>query len=149
MALFGAPVAQEDHARRACHTAWQRTRAIGQCSEELQQTHGIALQVRLGLTSGEVVVGRIGDDVTLDPTALEHTVGLAQRMEALAEPGKAYLSEHTARFVEGRFDLEQLGETQVKGVSGPLRVAMLAAPLTRPIRRAVGASSLVGREREL
>ena len=92
MALFGAPVAQEDHARRACHAAWHLTKAIGQYSEELRRDQGVELQVRLGLNSGEVVVGRVGDDVTLDPTALGHTVGLAQRMEAMAEPGKAYLT---------------------------------------------------------
>src|SRR5882762_10112390 len=84
MALFGAPVAQEDHARRACHAAWHLTEAIGEYSDELKRERGIELQVRLGLNSGEVVVGRIGGDVTLDSTALGHTVGLAERMEALA-----------------------------------------------------------------
>jgi class 3 adenylate cyclase/tetratricopeptide (TPR) repeat protein len=149
MALFGAPVAQEDHARRACHAAWHLTKAIGEWSEELRREHGIDLQVRLGLNSGEVVVGRVGDDVTLDPTALGHTVGLAQRMEALAEPGTVYLTEYTARLVEGWFRLDDLGGRRVKGAADPLRVCALGTPMPSPVRRTVGAAALVGREREL
>ena len=88
MALFGAPVAQEDHARRACHAAWQLTKAIGGVLRGAAREQGVELHVRLGLNSGEVVVGRVGDDVTLDPTALGHTVGLAQRMEAHGRAGR-------------------------------------------------------------
>lgn len=149
MALFGAPIAQEDHARRACHAAWHLTKAIADYSEELQRDHGVALHVRLGLNSGEVVVGRVGDDVRLDPTALGHTVGLAQRMEAMAEPGKTYLTAHTARLVEGWFALEHLGSFPVKGARVPLAVSVLGAPVSSPARSRVGASPLVGREREL
>ena len=149
MALFGAPVAQEDHARRACHAAWHLTKAIGEYSGELRHTHDIELHVRLGLNSGEVIVGRVADDVPLDPTALGHTVGLAQRMEAMADPGKAYLTEYTAHLVEGWFRLEDLGPRPVKGASEELRVYGLGAALPAPVRRAVGASPLVGRMREL
>jgi adenylate cyclase len=149
MALFGAPIAQEDHARRACHAGWHLTKAIGEWSEELRRDHGIELQVRLGLNSGEVVVGRVGDDVTLDPTALGHTVGLAQRMEAMAGPGEAYLTERTARLVGDWFQLEDLGRRPVKGASEPLRVHALGAPRSAPLRRTVGAAPLVGRQREL
>ena len=109
MALFGAPFAQEDHARRACHAAWHITRAVASYTDELRRDQDVDLEVRVGVNSGEVVVGRVGDDVTLDPTALGHAVGLAQRMEAMAEPGRAYLTEHTARLVEGWFSLEDLG----------------------------------------
>ena len=84
MALFGAPAAQEDHARRACHAAWHLTGAIAGYAAELRRSEGIDLHVRLGLNSGEVVVGGVGGDVRLDPTALGHTVGLARRMEAMA-----------------------------------------------------------------
>ena len=87
MALFGAPVAQEDHARRACHAAWHLTKTIAVHGRAATEA-GRRLDVRLGSNSGEVVVGRVGDDMTLDPTALGHTVGLAQRMEAMAEPGR-------------------------------------------------------------
>jgi adenylate cyclase len=149
MALFGAPVAQEDHARRACHAAWELTKAIGGYSDELRRDRGLELHVRLGLNSGEVVVGRVGDDVTLDPTALGHTVGLAQRMESMAEPGTTYLSESTARLVGGWFGVEDLGPRPVKGASAPLRVFVLAGPVAAPGRPAVGAARLVGRDGEL
>ena len=152
MALFGAPVAQEDHARRACHAAWHLTRAIGEYSEELRREQDVELHVRLGLNSGEVVVGRVGDDVTLDPTALGHTVGLAQRMEAMAEPGRAYLSEHSARLVEGWFSVDDLGDRLVKGSSEPLRVYALAGPAASPPvlhGGGLGIAPLVGRDREL
>jgi adenylate cyclase len=149
MALFGAPVAQEDHARRACHAAWHLTKAIGEYSEELRQSHDVELQVRLGLNSGEVVVGRVGEDVTLDPTALGHTVGLAQRMEAMAEPGTAYLTGDTVRLIEGWFEVQGLGRRAVKGASDPLSVHVLGPPLGVPVRRLVGGWRLVGRDREL
>jgi adenylate cyclase len=152
MALFGAPVAQEDHARRACHAAWYLTRAIGEYSQELRSSQGVELHVRLGLNSGEVVVGRVGEDVTLDPTALGHTVGLAQRMEAMAESGKAFLTAHTARLVEGWFSLEDLGPISVKGVREPLIVYALGGPSPSPPvlhGAGLGVAPLVGREREL
>ena len=148
MALFGAPVAQEDHARRACHAALHLVRAIGEFSAELAKQE-IGLHVRLGLNSGEVVVGRVGGDATLDPTALGHTVGLAQRMEAIAEPGRAYLTQHTARLVEGWFDLHDLGPMAVKGARAPIGVSVLGPALASSKRRTLGASPLVGREREL
>src|SRR4029077_8511751 len=122
MALFGAPLAQEDHARRACHAAWHMTRAIRAYAEELRRSEGVDLHVRVGLNSGEVVVGRVGEHLRIDPTALGHTVGLAQRMEALALPGSAYLTEHTARLVEGWFRLRDLGPMTVKGAREPLGV---------------------------
>ena len=148
MALFGAPVAQEDHARRACHAAWHLTKAIESYSEELRRTQNVRLDVRLGLNSGEVVVGRVGDDMTLDPTALGHTVGLAQRMEALAEPGKAYLTAQTARLVDGWFGLRDVGPTQVKGSRDPVPVSVLGEPVSSGMRRTVGAAQLVARQRE-
>jgi tetratricopeptide (TPR) repeat protein len=95
----------------------------------------------------------VGDDVTLDPTALGHTVGLAQRMEAMAEPGRVYLTEHTARLVDGWFRLRDLGPKRVKGAREPLGVYVLERPFSSsPAARAIatlGTSRLVGREREL
>ncbi|MGH8976214.1 MAG: adenylate/guanylate cyclase domain-containing protein, partial [Acidimicrobiia bacterium] len=153
MALFGAPVAQEDHARRACHTALHLTKAIAAYAEELRASQGVDLHVRLGLNSGEVIVGRVGEDLALDPTALGHTVGLAQRMESMAEPGTAYLTDHTARLVERWFRLRTLGPTQVKGVRVPLRVFVLEGPSVSPSAlrggTTLGTAPLVGREREL
>jgi class 3 adenylate cyclase/tetratricopeptide (TPR) repeat protein len=153
MALFGAPFAQDDHARRACRAAWHITRVIAAYAGELRRDQDINLEVRVGLNSGEVVVGRVGDGVTLDSTALGHAVGLAQRMEAMAAPGRAYLTEHTARLVDGWFGLEDLGPKKVKGARHPLSVYVLGPPFPSPptVRGAatLGASRLVGREPEL
>ena len=99
MALFGAPIAHEDHAQRACHAALHLAEALGHYGRELRRTEGLNFSVRMGINSGEVVVGVIGDDLRMDYTAQGHTVGLAARMEQLAEPGRVYLTEHTARLV--------------------------------------------------
>src|SRR5260370_4100227 len=128
MALFGAPLAQEDHARRACHASWHVARAIRTYAEELRRSEGVVLHGRVGLSSGEAVVGRVGEDLRIDPTALGHTVGLAQRMEALAIPDSAYLTQYTARLVEGGFRLRDLGPMTVKGAREPLGVFGLARP---------------------
>src|SRR6058998_219006 len=93
MALFGAPIAHEDHAQRACWAALHLRDALRTYADELRVEHGLSFAVRMGLNSGEVVVGRIGDDLRMDYTAQGHTVGLAQRMEQLADPGKALLTE--------------------------------------------------------
>src|SRR4051794_12999694 len=148
MALFGAPIALEDHARRACLAALYLVEAIPRYAEELLHTRGLILHVRLGLNSGEVVVGRVGEDLRLD--AVGPTVGLAQRMEAIAEPGRAYLTEYTARLVQGAFRLTDLGPTTIKGVRDPLRVYALEGFNTRfRTARSQNVSGLVGRHQEL
>jgi class 3 adenylate cyclase len=86
MALFGAPIAHEDHARRACYAALYLGEELRRYAEELRRTRGLGFSVRMGLNSGEVIVGAIGDDLRMDYTAQGHTVGLAQRMEQLAAP---------------------------------------------------------------
>jgi class 3 adenylate cyclase len=149
MALFGAPLAQEDHARRACHAAWHMARAIRTYAEELRRSEGVDLHVRVGLNSGEVVVGRVGEDLRIDPTALGHTVGLAQRMEALAVPGSAYLTQHTARLVEGWFRLRDLGPMTVKGAREPLGVYVLEGPAPPRSKGGRATSRLVGRASEM
>src|SRR5213592_944405 len=107
----------------------------------------------MGLNSGEVVVGAIGEDLAMDYTAIGHTVGLAQRMEQLAEPGKAYLTQPTASLVLGYLALTDLGEFQVKGAGRPLRVHELtgvgAARGRLDVSRARGFSRFVGRDDEL
>lgn len=152
IALFGAPIAHEDHAARACHAALHLRDELAALSAALRRERGINLSVRIGLNSGEVVVGSIGADLGMDYTAIGHTVGLAQRMEALAEPGKAYLSEHTAHLVEGYFDLRDLGAFEIDGVGEPLGVYELAGLgrlRTRlEVSLAHGLASFVGREEE-
>jgi class 3 adenylate cyclase len=152
MALFGAPIAHEDHARRACHAALDLRDALGDYASVLA-ARGLGFAVRMGLNSGEVVLGRIGDDLHVEYTALGHTVGLAARMEQMAAPGTVYLTEHTARFVDGWFTLRDVGTPAMKGVTAPVRVYELMAP--GPVRtrleasRRRGFSRLVGREGEL
>ena len=152
MALFGAPIAHEDHARRACYAALHLAEALRHYGEELKRTRGLGFSVRMGMNSGEVVVGRIGDDLRMDYTAQGHTVGLAARLEQLAGPDRAYLTEHTAALVSGYFRLRDLGRFALKGVREPVGVYELEG--LGPIRtrlevsRARGFSRFVGREDE-
>jgi class 3 adenylate cyclase/tetratricopeptide (TPR) repeat protein len=152
MALFGAPIAHEDHARRACYAALRLTEGLRQYAEELRRTQGLNFSVRMGLNSGEVVVGKIGDDLRMDYTAQGHTVGLAARMEQLAAPDRVYLTAYTAALVSGFFRLRDLGRFTLKGVREPVRVYELegAGPLrTRlELARARGLSRFVGRAQE-
>ncbi len=153
MALFGAPLAHEDHAQRACWAALTLQRELAAYAGEVRRGQGLSFSVRMGINSGEVIVGAIGEDLRLEYTAVGHTVGLAQRMESLAEPGKAYLTDQTAKLVSGYLDLDDLGEFDVKGVSAPVRVHALAgaggAHSRLDISRARGFTKFVGRGDEL
>jgi class 3 adenylate cyclase len=153
MALFGAPIAHEDHAQRACYAALHLGDGLRRYAQELKRERGLGFSVRMGLNSGEVVVGKIGDDLRMDYTAQGHTVGLAARMEDLAEPGTVFLTEATAALVSGYFRLEDLGRFTVKGVHEPLHVfglqgvGALRTALERS--RARGFSRFVGRADEM
>src|SRR5262245_9362996 len=125
MAVFGAPVAYEDHARRACYAALRMLDEVAEYAAELRRNPGLNFSTRIGISSGEVVAGAIGGGDGAY-TAIGHTVGLAQRMEALAEPGRAYVTEGTAALAKGLLTLEDLGEFEIKGASRPLRVYELA-----------------------
>jgi class 3 adenylate cyclase/tetratricopeptide (TPR) repeat protein len=153
MALFGAPIAHEDHAQRACYAALHLVDAVRQHALEVRRRHGLDLAFRLGLNSGEVVVGRIGDDLRMDYTAAGHSVGLAQRMEALAEAGACYLTDATAQLVAGYFTLEDLGEFDVKGVGEAVRVHKLlgmgSARTRFDVSRNRGLTHFVGRAPDL
>lgn len=138
---------------RAGHAALRLCHDLTRHTADLRREDGLNFSVRLGLNSGEVVVGSLGDDLRVDFTAIGHTVGLAKRMESLAEPGKAYVTEQTARQLDGYFALRDLGDFDVKGVRDPVRVYELAGPGRARSRldlsRARGFSRFVGREREL
>jgi len=153
MALFGAPIAHEDHAARACFAALHIEELVAGYATELRRGRGLNFSVRVGINSGEVVAGAIGADNELEYTAVGHTVGLAQRMEALAEPGKAYVTEHTARLAEGYLELKDLGEFEVKGASRPIRVHELvgagSARTRLDLSRERGLSRFVGRAEEM
>jgi class 3 adenylate cyclase/tetratricopeptide (TPR) repeat protein len=153
MALFGAPIAHEDHARRACYAALHLLDGLRAYANELRLRRGLNFSARLGINSGEVIVGKIGDDLRMDYTAQGHTVGLAARMEQIAEPGKAYLTAHTAAEVQGYFALADLGEMEIKGVQGALHVYELQGlgqMRTRlDVSRSRGFSRFVGRGDEM
>jgi class 3 adenylate cyclase/tetratricopeptide (TPR) repeat protein len=153
MALFGAPIAHEDHAQRACYAALHLREQLRRYADELRMQQGLNFSVRMGLNSGEVVVGKIGDDLRMDYTAQGHVVGLAARMEQLAAADTPCLSEHTARLVSGYFDIRDLGEFHLKGVRDPLHVYELEAAGGLRTRfeaaRVRGLSRFVGREREM
>ncbi|MGH8462264.1 MAG: adenylate/guanylate cyclase domain-containing protein [Stenotrophobium sp.] len=153
MALFGAPVAHEDHARRAGLAALEMQTQVRRYADELRLSRGLNLSMRVGLNSGEVIVGRIGDDLRMDYTAQGHTVNLAARMEHICEPGRIYLSRYTARGVEGYFKLRDLGRMQVAGVDEPVEVYELEGhgELNTRLDRSLArfASRFVGREAEV
>jgi len=153
MALFGAPVAHEDHAQRACFAALAMQAEVRRFADELRLKQGLNLTLRVGLNTGEVIVGRIGDDLRMDYTAQGLTVNLASRMEHICEPGHVYLTRNTAQLVEGYFRLRDLGETPVDGASKPVAVYDLEGegPLrTRLERQMVRLGSrFIGRETEM
>jgi class 3 adenylate cyclase/tetratricopeptide (TPR) repeat protein len=153
MALFGAPLAHEDHAKRACYAALHLRDELARYAGELRREHGLNFSVRMGINSGEVVVGAVGEDLNVDYTAIGHTVGLASRIEALAEPGKVYVTEGTAHLTEGWFRFAELGAFELKGVPEPVRVFELGGTSKARTRvEAVGERGLsrfVGREQEL
>ncbi|EFK10356.1 adenylate and Guanylate cyclase catalytic domain protein [delta proteobacterium NaphS2] len=122
MALFGAPVAHEDHAQRACHAALAIQRAVKAFGEKISGDYGIDFKMRIGLNSGPVIVGAIGDDLRMDYTAVGDTTNLASRMEGLAQPGTVYISRNTQRLVKGYFDLKALEKVPVKGKEEPQAV---------------------------
>jgi class 3 adenylate cyclase/tetratricopeptide (TPR) repeat protein len=119
MALFGAPIAHEDHAQRACHAGLAIQEALVGYTEKLKNSHGIDFNPRIGLNSGLVIVGAIGDDLQMDYTAIGDTVNLASRMESMATPGGVLVSENTHRLVRDFFEFKSLGKIEVKGKKEP------------------------------
>jgi class 3 adenylate cyclase/tetratricopeptide (TPR) repeat protein len=153
MALFGAPLAHEDHAVRACYAALDMQGAIRRYADEVWHAHGITVQIRVGLNSGEVVVRAIGSDLRVDYTAVGQTTHLAARMEQLATPGTVLLTADTLRLAEGYVTAKPLGPVPVKGLEAPLEVYELtgAGPLRSRLHAAAarGLTRFVGREGEL
>jgi class 3 adenylate cyclase/predicted ATPase len=153
MAIFGAPIAHEDHARRACFAALHLKEELRRYAEELKRARELSFAVRMGLNSGEVVVGTIGDDLKMVYTAHGNTVGLGQRMEQLATPDQVYLTENSAKLVSGFFRLRDLGPFELKGVSAPVGVyelegiGALHTPLE--VSRSRGFSRFVGRQDDM
>ena len=153
MALFGAPIAHEDHAQRACYAALQARDQLRTFADELRLTQGLNFSFRMGLNSGDVVVGKIGDDLRMDYTAQGATVGIAQRIEQLAAPGHVYLSGATEHLVASYFQLRAMGKTDLKGLTDALPLFELEAPGNARNRLDVavtrGLSRFVGRTAEM
>src|SRR5215475_13629704 len=153
MALFGAPIAHEDHAVRACYAALAMQEAIRRYTVDVRRRHEIEVQIRVGLNSGEVVVRAIGNDLHMDYTAVGQTTHLAARMEQLATPGSTRLTAETLRLVEGLVQVQSLGPVPVKGLAEPVEVFELvgASPIRRRLQAAVarGLTRFVGRDTEL
>src|SRR2546425_1144689 len=153
MALFGAPVAHEDHAVRACYAGLAMQAAMRRYAEEVRRSHGLEMQARVGLNSGEVVVRAIGNDLHMDYSAVGQTTHLAARMEQLATPGSIRLTATTLRLAEGLVQVNALGPVPVRGLTEPIEVFELVGAST--IRRrlqasaARGLSRFVGRPQEL
>jgi class 3 adenylate cyclase len=142
MALFGAPVAHENHAQRACYAALSIQKAVGDYGEKIKNDTGFEFKMRIGLNSGPVIVGSIGDDLRMDYTAVGDTTNLASRMESTAKPGSSLLSENTHRLVRDFFEFQSLGKLEVKGKEEPQEAFELIK--TGEVETRIGASVAKG-----
>ena len=153
MSLFGAPVAHEDHAQRACHAALAIQKAVGRYGERIRKECAVDFKMRIGLNSGPVIVGSIGDDLRMDYTAVGDTTNLASRMESMARPGTILASEHTHKLSRDFFEFESLGEVEVKGKQVPVEAYELTktSEVETRIEASVarGLTRFVGRNKEL
>src|SRR5256886_890881 len=150
MALFGAPIAHEDHAQRAAHAALAMQQALSRDRGELERTRGIDFRVRMGLNTGLVVVGAIGDNLRMDYTAVGDTTNTAARMQQLAEPGTIVVAEACQKLIAPYFEMRALGAVPLKGKSQPIAAYELLKAhegITRlDARAARGLSPFVGRD---
>jgi adenylate cyclase len=153
MALFGAPIAHEDHGVRAVAAALAIQKSIREYAETLLQTRGLAFALRIGLNTGPVVVGRIGDDLRMDYTAQGETVNLAARLQGVADAGAVLISEATLALVDGYFVTTDAGAHQVKGIDRPVRAFLVTEQRRRRARFELaverGLTPLVDRTRDL
>ncbi len=153
MALFGAPIAHEDHAQRAAHAALGIRQRLDELHEELERRRGIVFQVRQGLNTGLVVVGTIGSDLRMDYTAVGDTTNVAARLQQIAAPGRVVISTATHRLIDGYFYTRPLGEVTLKGKAESVAAWELIARREARTRLEVeaerGLTPFVGRDREL
>ncbi len=153
VALFGAPLAHEDHGIRACYAALRMQEAVKRYAQEIQRTHGVPIQVRVGLNSGEVVVSSVGNELRMDYTAVGQSTHLAARMEQAAMPGSILITGSTLRLAEGYVQVKALGKIQIKGLSEAVEAYELigAQPARTRLQAAAsrGLSRFVGRNAEL
>jgi class 3 adenylate cyclase/tetratricopeptide (TPR) repeat protein len=152
MAIFGAPLAHEDHALRACYAALRMQKAVHAYADELRRREGVPVQIRVGLNSGEVVVGAMGSDFRVEYTAVGPNTHLAARMEQIAQPGTTLVTAATLRLVDGLVEVKPLGPVPVKGLAEPMEVFELigVGPSRSRLHAAAlrGLAPLVGRDDE-
>jgi len=152
MALFGAPLAHEDHAVRAGYAALRMQESVKKYAESIQRTEGIPIQIRVGMNSGEVVVRSIGSDLKMDYTAVGQTTHLAARMEQMAMPGSVLMTANTLSLSEGFVQVKALGPVNVKGLTEPVEVYEItgAGPVRSRLQAAAarGLTRFVGRTAE-
>ena len=153
MALFGAPLAHEDHAVRACYAALRMQESVRRHAAEVRRTEGVSIHIRIGLNSGEVVMRSIGNDLQMDYSAIGQTVHLASRLEQMATPGTTMLAADSLRLAEGYVQVKPIGPVHVKGMAEPVEVYELAgagAARTRLQAAATrGLTRFVGRDAEI
>src|SRR5262245_6609495 len=153
MALFGAPLAHEDHAVRACYAALRMQESVKQYADSVRRLYGVEPQIRVGLNSGEVVVRAIGSDLRMDYSAVGQTTHLAARMEQMAEPGSILATGDTFGLVKGYVEAVTLGPRAIRGLQSVVEVYVLkgtgAARWPMEVAAARGLTSFVGREEEL
>jgi predicted ATPase/class 3 adenylate cyclase len=155
MALFGAPIALEDAPQRAIRSAYAIHREMTRFSDKMkQEKEGVpSLKMRIGIHTGPVVVGTLGNDLRVEFKAVGDTVNLASRIENIAEPGSTYVTEETFKLTEGFFRFEALGKKKIKGKEGAIKTYRVVAPSTRRTKFDVsaerGLTPFVGRDREL
>jgi len=153
MALFGAPIAHEDHAQRALSAALAIQDGLKPLAEDVKRTYGVEFRMRMGINTGPVVVGAIGQDLRMDYTAVGDTTNLAARLLAIAKPGQIVTSRRTQNLRDRFFVFEDLGDFQVKGKTEPVRAFAVSRELSGRTRLEVskerGLTPLAGRDREL
>lgn len=153
MALFGAPIAHEDHAQRAVHAALGIQTALENYRAELEQRRGINFRVRQGINTGLVVVGKIGSDLRMDYTAVGDTTNVAARLQQAANPGQILISDVTHRLAAGYFHTRPIGNLTLKGKTEPIQSwEVISARMARTrldVEAERGLTPFVGREREL
>src|SRR5437667_1553880 len=153
MALFGAPLAHEDHAIRACYAALRMQESIAQYAEEVFRSHGVPIQIRVGINSGDVLVRAIDSDLHMDYTAVGQTTHLASRMEQMATPGTILLAPATLQLAEGYVQVTARGPVAVKGLPGPIEIFVLTGASAQRSRLHVaaarGLTRFIGRDAEI
>jgi class 3 adenylate cyclase/tetratricopeptide (TPR) repeat protein len=153
MALFGAPIAHEDHAVRACYAALRMQETVTRYGDAMQRSHGVPVQIRVGLHAGAVVVRAIDSSLHMDYTAVGQTTHLAARLEQMAKPGSVLTTGETLRLAEGFVQVKPLGPVAVKGLTDPVEVfELVGAASTRTRMQAFAARGLtrfVGRQAEI